>query len=145
MYLNHVLQMIKHLIILDEITLKRKRIRKGCYTDLTRLEKYSIFILSEVVEDTTKIIATVKFKGDELVWEARAIDGMARHDSRANSFYLTGSDGIVGLLYRTRNDPNLFRVVPFHHPLKILPRPRRKLGRKKGKKLFYKKKSRKKR
>jgi len=97
---------------------------------LEKLGDYSQFIFTKRVgEDFTELYVNVKGGNKEATWMVSPIDGRYKTDVGANSFYIFGDEGVIGLLYRSREDPTRYRIVLFKNPLKRIPRISRKYKR----------------
>jgi hypothetical protein len=85
----------------------------SCYDDMKRIGRYSVFLFENV---TNQSFVKTLFEGREMFWNVKPLDGTTAIDG-ANTFLVIGQDGVVGLLYRVKSERDLFRVVPFAHPL----------------------------
>lgn len=99
--------------------------------DLRLLGDYSEFdIKREVDGDFTNIYAVTKQGHMTYSWLLRPIGGERRKDTKVSSFYVYAREGLVGLLYRSRENEKLFRIVCFSTPLKRFPRLSKRFRRK---------------
>lgn len=97
---------------------------------LEKLGNYSQFVFTKQVgEGFTELYANVRDGNKEQAWMVSPIDGRYKTDIGANSFYIFGDEGIIGLLYKSREDPTRYRIVLFKNPLKRIPRISRKYKR----------------
>ena len=97
---------------------------------LEKLGSYSQFIFTkQVSENFTELYANVKDGDKEQAWMVSPIDGRYKTDIGADSFYVFGNEGVIGLLYKSREDPTKYRIVLFKNPLKRIPRISRKYKR----------------
>jgi len=97
---------------------------------LEKLGNYSRFVFTkQVSENFTELYANVEGGDKEQTWMVSPIDGRYKTDIGANSFYIFGDEGVIGLLYKSREDPTRYRIVLFENPLKRIPRVSRKYKR----------------
>lgn len=101
--------------------MKKKRL--STYDDFKSLGKYEFF-LSNFNEVEKRIYFSLRKDKRQLVWLARPIDRQEQTDLTADSFFLIGCDGTHGIVFRKKDQR--FRVIPFQHSVKIIPKTRRK-------------------
>lgn len=119
------------LIILPEVGCNMVEIEDlASVEDLRRLGDYCVFDFDREVDgDFTRVYAFVKVGRSRLSWLVRPIGGTRRKDIKTSSFYITAREGVVGLLYRSREDGKKYRIVLFEKPLKRLPRMNKRFRR----------------
>jgi len=93
------------------------------FEDFSSLGKYEFFNI-KTDEKKKSMYFSLKKDRKVLTWIAKPIDSLSRVDKNANTFFLIGGDGVQGIVFR--KEEYRFRIVPLHHPIKAVPKSRRK-------------------
>jgi hypothetical protein len=108
------------------------KIKLAGMDDFKRLGVYQSFQFEKtIINDITNIFISVGEGRSRIFWKVKPIGGKHWTDVNANSFYVFGREGPIGMLYRSRNNPDQFRIVCFPNPLRRLPRTSKKFRRRK--------------
>lgn len=106
------------------------KIRLAGMDDFKRLGVYQTFQFEKrIINDITNIFISVGEGRLRNFWKVKPIGGKHRTDVGADSFYVFGREGPIGMLYRSRKNPDQFRIVCFSNPLRRLPRTSKKFRR----------------